>query len=97
VHNVNETQTIADEALEKAKRFHDRIEDSDYLTEVLLECDAAEAWQAFREVMIRLSLAAPRPGGNEPVCYVCQGPLSLNWRDGAAVNYCPDHRDQNVQ
>ena len=32
----------------------------------------------------------------EPVCPVCGGPLSLNWRDGKPVNYCPDHGDQNA-
>ena len=36
-----------------------------------------------------------QPDDGEPVCNVCGGPLSVNFRKGVAVCYCPDHGDQN--
>ena len=43
---------LKEEALNKAKSFHDKIEGNEGLCERLMETDE---WHEFREVMIRLS------------------------------------------
>ena len=42
------------EALDKAVEFYNHIEDSEGLSDMLMDC---EEWHRFREVMIRLSLS----------------------------------------